>query len=80
MLDGAPALLLRGSAVQWTPSGYRAVRSRPSTGSAVLITPPATVAALTAGYRTQIDRGAWQLVGGGQPKEIASGPSSATEA
>ena len=42
----------------WTHAGYRARRARPRGGSAVLITPPSTVAVLRAGYPVQLDAAA----------------------
>ena len=53
-----PALVLDGALVPWTAGGYRPERARPARGRGELITPPSTVAALRAGYRPQIDRGA----------------------
>jgi hypothetical protein len=43
---------------EWTTEGYRDRHRRPRHGTAQLITPPATVAALRAGYPVQIDDGA----------------------
>jgi hypothetical protein len=54
VLDGAPHVITGSDAVQWTREGYAARRPRPS-GPVTLITPPATVAALRAGYAAQID-------------------------
>jgi hypothetical protein len=54
-LDGAPWLLLGDEAVAWTPDGYATRRSRPRSGDVTVITPPATVAVLRAGYDAQID-------------------------
>jgi hypothetical protein len=50
-----PALVLGDTLREWTPEGYGASRKRPRGGSATLITPPASVAALQAGYSVQID-------------------------
>ena len=59
VLDGeSPAVVVGGHLGPWTREGYRGRRSRPSQGSARVITPPSTVAALRAGYRVQIDDGA----------------------
>ena len=58
VLDGEPALVLADAVVPWTTRGYAAARSRPRRGSVELITPPASVAALRAGYRPQLDAGA----------------------
>jgi hypothetical protein len=57
-LDGQPYLVLADSLARWTPQGYRDQRSRPRTGTAEVITPPSTVAALRGGYRPQLDAGA----------------------
>lgn len=49
--DGEAFLALRGgSALQWSPAGYVAHGPRPG-GLATVLTPPATLAALTQGYR-----------------------------
>jgi hypothetical protein len=55
LVDGEPTLVLDGAVVPWTIRGYSAARARPRAGSAEVITPPSTVAALRAGYRPQID-------------------------
>ena len=55
VMDGEPALVLDAAAVPWTVHGYGAARGRPRGGTAEVITPPSTVAALRAGYRPQID-------------------------
>jgi hypothetical protein len=55
---GQPALVLADAVVPWTVAGYGDPRPRPRRGEATLITPPATVAALRAGYRPQLDPGA----------------------
>lgn len=54
-LDGHPALVLDDAVVPWSTEGYGAARARPQHGPIGVITPPATVAALRAGYRPQID-------------------------
>jgi hypothetical protein len=54
-LQAAPALVLDDELVEWTHAGYGARRARPEGGTATVITPPATVAALRAGYPVQID-------------------------
>ena len=56
--NGGPALVLGDAVVPWTTAGYDAPARRPSAGTAELITPPSTVAALRAGYVPQIDAGA----------------------
>jgi hypothetical protein len=53
-LVGSPgrAFAVRGrSLLQWAPSGYMAARKRPIGGNVDALTPPAMLAALTAGYR-----------------------------
>jgi hypothetical protein len=57
-LDGATALVLGDRLVAWTPGGYGRSRRRPKRGTATVITPPSTLAALRAGYPTQIDASA----------------------
>ena len=42
----------------WTHEGYRGELRRPRRGTATVITPPSTVAALRAGYEVQVDPGA----------------------
>jgi hypothetical protein len=54
VVDDGPALALDGALVPWSTRGYGARRSRPRTGTAHLITPPTSTAALAAGYRPQI--------------------------
>ena len=54
-LDGTPALVVGDQLTDWTYDGYGAQRARPASGIASVITPPATVAALRAGYPVQID-------------------------
>jgi hypothetical protein len=58
LLDGTPAVVLGDAVVGWTPEGYRGRRARPAAGTAAVITPPSTVAALGAGYAAQIDASA----------------------
>jgi hypothetical protein len=59
--DGAPHLVLADELVVWTATGYGQHRPRPRTGAASVITPPASVAVLHAGYPVQIDRMAGPL-------------------
>src|SRR3954462_7568170 len=56
-LDGTPHVLTGDAAVAWTHQGYAAPRTRPTSGSVTVITPPASVAVLRAGYVAQIDPG-----------------------
>ncbi len=53
--DGTPALVLSGSLIEWTREGYGCRQARPQRGTAEVITPPASLAALRAGYPVQID-------------------------
>jgi hypothetical protein len=55
IVDGAPAVVIGDQLTEWTHEGYRARRVRPRSGTAQVITPPSTVAALRAGYPVQID-------------------------
>lgn len=47
--DGAPCLVLGDTLRPWSHTGYGPARGRPG-GDAVLLTPPANVAALAGGY------------------------------
>jgi len=58
LLDGRPAVVLGDVLVEWTTEGYGDRRTRPAAGTAAVITPPSTVAALRAGYAAQIDASA----------------------
>ncbi|HEY2710750.1 MAG TPA: hypothetical protein VGI95_22110 [Caulobacteraceae bacterium] len=49
---GAPHLVVGGQALPWSPGGYAAPTAL--LAAAQLITPPATVAVLRAGYRAQL--------------------------
>jgi hypothetical protein len=55
LLYGVPALVLERTVVPWTTAGYGTPRPRPRTGGVELVTPPASVAALRAGYQPQVD-------------------------
>jgi hypothetical protein len=57
-LDDRPAIVIGDQLVEWTHGGYAARRARPRSGAASVLTPPATVAALRAGYPPQIDTSA----------------------
>lgn len=54
-LPDGPALVLDRAVVPWSTAGYGEPRPRPRTGEAELVTPPASVAALRAGYVPQLD-------------------------
>jgi hypothetical protein len=58
LLEGTPALIFGDRLVEWTEEGYGEALARPRRGTAMTITPPATVAALRAGYPVQIDAAA----------------------
>ncbi len=55
LLGESPAVIVGDHLSPWTREGYGGRRSRPSRGTANIITPPSTVAALRAGYPVQID-------------------------
>jgi hypothetical protein len=55
LVDGGPAVVRPDRIVPWTPTGYGSAAARPGAGTAQVITPPSTVAALRAGYRPQLD-------------------------
>ena len=63
--------------VGWTTMGYGPAQPRPRSGRAGLLTPPATVAALAAGYPVQIDDRARSAAG--QIRSSAEESSSATD-
>ena len=54
LLD-APAVVAGRHLAEWTAAGYGARHDRPRSGTASVITPPSTVAALRAGYPVQVD-------------------------
>jgi hypothetical protein len=53
--DQIPAVVVGDHLAEWTSAGYGPRVARPYEGTAVVITPPSTVAALRAGYPVQID-------------------------
>jgi len=55
LLDETPAVVVGDRLSEWTRAGYGAQRSRPKRGTASVITPPSTVAVLSAGCPVQID-------------------------
>jgi hypothetical protein len=55
LLEETPAVIVGDCLNEWTREGYRGRRARPARGTANVITPPSTVAALRAGYPVQID-------------------------
>jgi len=54
MLDDAPHLVSAEGLVPWTTEGYADTRERPRRGTAAVLTPPASVAALRTGYAPQV--------------------------
>lgn len=58
LLDNVPALIVDGHLSEWTREGYAGRRTLPTAGTAMVITPPSSVAALRAGYPVQIDSSA----------------------
>ena len=51
LADGRPWLVLGAELLEWTPAGYVAARrTRPSTGTALALTPPSLIALLRAGW------------------------------
>jgi hypothetical protein len=59
LLGASPAVVIADRLVEWTFQGYRGGVARPARGNADVVTPPATVAALRAGYPVQIDASAY---------------------
>jgi hypothetical protein len=55
LLDDEPAVVVGDRLSPWTAQGYQRPRPRPRSGRATVVTPPATVAVLRAGYPAQID-------------------------
>jgi hypothetical protein len=54
LLGDSAAVVLGAHLVEWTREGYGEPLRRPARGSARVITPPSSVAALAAGYPVQI--------------------------
>jgi hypothetical protein len=55
LVDGEPAVVVGDRLTRWTATGYGRGSKRPRAGTATVITPPASVAALRAGYAVQLD-------------------------
>ena len=53
--DELPHLVRAGELIAWSPAGYGERRRRPTRGTATVLTPPATLTVLRAGYPVQID-------------------------
>jgi hypothetical protein len=58
LVESSPALVVGDRLVEWSLDGYGRRQRRPRAGAAEVITPPASVSALRAGYRPQIDESA----------------------
>jgi hypothetical protein len=58
LLGTSPTIVIGDQLTEWTREGYRGLRARPIRGTADVITPPSTIAALRAGYPVQIDASA----------------------
>lgn len=52
--DEVPALVLDDRLVPWSSSGYGPPIDRPGSGTATVLTPPATLGVLAAGYRPDL--------------------------
>ena len=63
-VDGTAAVIIGDQLTQWTHDGYGARYARPVRGTARVVTPPSTVAALRAGYPVQVDDSARGAVPG----------------
>jgi hypothetical protein len=51
LLDARAWLVLGGELLEWTPAGYVAARrTRPSTGTALALTPPSLIEVLRTGW------------------------------
>jgi hypothetical protein len=57
-LGETPAVVIGAQLTEWTRQGYGVRRARPARGTAEVITPPSTVAALRNGYPVQMDEAA----------------------
>ncbi len=55
LVNDTPAVVLGDQLVEWSRDGYGDRRGRPQRGTANVLTPPSSLAALRAGYRAQID-------------------------
>jgi hypothetical protein len=55
LLDTSPFIVVAEQLIEWTREGYQGRRGRPVHGTADVLTPPSTIAALRAGYPVQID-------------------------
>jgi hypothetical protein len=65
LLDGVAAIRMNGKYVQYSPAGYMAILKRPST--ALLLTPPAVLRVLAAGYQPVVHPSAGGVPGVGRP-------------
>jgi hypothetical protein len=62
LFNRTPALIVGDAVVPWTAQGYGPACTRPIDGQVDVITPPFSLAALTAGYRVQIDAAAMRFI------------------
>src|SRR6202040_3036570 len=62
MLQEGPEsfLMVRGRALKWSPAGYREAPN--AIKDAMLLTPPSTLRALSAGYRPVLHKSAMEFV------------------
>jgi hypothetical protein len=60
-VDEASFLIAKGKALTWSPAGYREAKG--AIEAAMLLTPPSTLRALSAGYRPVLHPSAKELVG-----------------
>jgi hypothetical protein len=58
--DAGSILIVQGSALEWSPAGYG--RAQIALHNAVLLTPPSTLCALSAGYRPVLHPSAMDLM------------------
>jgi hypothetical protein len=54
LVGDSPALVVDDHLVPWTTTGYGSPRPRPATGTADVITPPSSLAAILAGFQPQL--------------------------
>jgi hypothetical protein len=75
--DDGPAAVIAGHLAVFDEHAYtyRRLMAKPVRGSASVLTPPSTVAVLSAGYPVQIDQSAWSLLSGrGSPSRDLIAP------
>jgi hypothetical protein len=72
--DDTVGLVLAGQFLPWSPTGYRPPAPLPASAEVELLTPPATTATLTAGYRPLLHPTAAALATG-RPVRVLPAPS-----